>query len=313
MVSRASRLACASCWRRFDRFSTSQAGDRRGPHATMNRRAFVTGFGAVLAAPGAAEAQQTPRDLSGRGRLPRVGYLGSGHPSDRTSPRFSYLFDSFASGLRELGYVEGQAMTIEWKFAEQRYERLPELASELVRLGVDIIFATADQTAAAAKQATMTIPIVFNAAADPVASGFALSLSHPSGNMTGLAQPGPQATGKRLSFLKEAVPKLTSVAILLNPHGTYHVEHLPVAQKSAVTFGLRVKVFEAIAPARFQSVFVAIANHRAQALQLLPDSTFYIGRQQLAELALRHQLAMIGNRAEYARAGADVIRRQLEL
>jgi putative tryptophan/tyrosine transport system substrate-binding protein len=119
-------------------------------------------------------------------------------------------------GFANLVIVESQTMTIEWKFAEQRYERLPELASELVRLGVDVIFATADQTAAAAKQATKTIPIVFNAAADPVASGFALSLSHPSGNMTGLAQPGPQATGKRLSFLKEAVPKLTSVGILLN-------------------------------------------------------------------------------------------------
>ena len=270
----------------------------------MNRRRFVTGLGAVLAAPLGAEAQQAAPDASRRGRLPRVGYLGSGHPSDRTSPRFSYLFDSFASGLRELGYVDGQTVIIEWKFAEQRYERLPELASELVRLGVDAIFATADQTAAAAKQATKTIPIVFSAAADPVASGFAASRSHPGGNMTGLAQPGPQVTGKRLSFLKEAVPKLTRVAVLLNPRGTSHVQHLPAAQKSAVLLGLRVHGFEAPGPNEFPHVFVAIAKERAQAVLLLPDSTFYIGRTQLARLALRHQLAMIGTFAEYARDGA---------
>ena len=125
----------------------------------MNRRAFVTGLGAAVAAPLGAEAQQAAPDASRRGRRARVGYLGSGHPSDRTSPRFSYLFDSFASGLRELGYVDGQTVIIEWKFAEQRYERVPELASQLVRLGVDATFATADHTAAAAKQATKRFPL----------------------------------------------------------------------------------------------------------------------------------------------------------
>jgi putative tryptophan/tyrosine transport system substrate-binding protein len=121
----------------------------------VNRRAFVTGLGAALAAPLAAEAQSA-RSSEGRagGKLPRVGYLGSGRPSDRVSPLFSYLFDAFAAGLRELGYVEGQTVAIEWRWAEERYERLPDLARDLVRLGVDVIFATADHTAAAARQAT---------------------------------------------------------------------------------------------------------------------------------------------------------------
>lgn len=267
----------------------------------MKRREFVVGLGVMLTASLAAEAQQAASDASRRGRLPRVGYLGSGHPSDRTSPRFSYLFDSFASGLRECGYVDGQTVMIEWKFAEQRYERLPELASELVRLGVDAIFATADQTAAAAKEATKTIPIVFNADADPVSSGFAVSLSHPGGNITGFVQPGPQVTGKRLSFLKEAVPKPTRVAALLNPRGTSYVQHLPVAQKSAALLGLRVHGFEVPDPHEFPSVFIAIANERAQAVlselwQTPPVRWSHSGAEDLKTQVSHQPRIPLGNR-----------------
>jgi putative tryptophan/tyrosine transport system substrate-binding protein len=270
----------------------------------MNRRAFVTGLGAALAAPLASEAQSA-RSSEGRagGKLPRVGYLGSGHPTDRSDPRFSYIFDAFAGGLRERGYVEGQTVAIEWRWAEERYERLPDLARDLVRLGVDVIFATADHTAAAARQATQTIPIVFNSASDPVASGFGVSLSHPGGNMTGLMQPGPQVTAKRLSFLKEAVAKLSRVAVVRNPTGVAHIHHLPVAQKSALALRLQSRVFDSRGPQDFDNVFRAISDDRAHAVLLLPDSTFYIGRAQLAQLALRYQLPMIATLAEYARAG----------
>jgi len=270
----------------------------------MDRRAFVTGLGAVLATPLAAETQPVRGAASQPGgKLPQVGYVGSGHPSDRSDPRFSYLAEAFAAGLRELGYVEGQTVAIEWRWAEERYERLPDLARELVRLGVDVIFATTDNAATAARQATRTIPIVFTAAADPVASRFAVSLSHPGGNMTGLAQPGPVVTGKRMSFLKEAVAKLSRVAIVRNPTGVAHVHDLPVAQESALALRLQSRIFDSRGPHAFESVFRAISNDRAQAVLLLPDSTFYIGREQLAQLALRYQLPMIGTRAEYARAG----------
>ena len=272
----------------------------------MGRRAFLVLVSAsLLAAPLAAEAQQTGSGSTPRrgGRLPRVGYLGSGHPADRSSRLFSYLFEAFADGLREGGYVDGQTVIVEYRFAEGRFERLPALAGELVRLGVDVIFATADHTATAARQATPTIPIVFTAVTDPVARRFTASLSHPGGNMTGLTLPGPQVTGQ-LSFLTEAVAKLSRVAVLRNPTGTAHLLHLPGAQKAAETLRLQFQVFDASSPQDFERVFVAIANYRAQAVLLLPDSIFYIGREQLAELALRHRLPMSTNRVEFARAGA---------
>jgi hypothetical protein len=144
----------------------------------MDRRAFISGItGGLLAAPLAVEAQQTGSGSTPRrgGRLPRVGYLGSGHPADRSSRLFSYLFEAFADGLREGGYVDGQTVIVEYRFAEGRFERLPALAGELVRLGVDVIFAPADHTAVAARQATPTIPSVFTAVTDPVARRFTAS------------------------------------------------------------------------------------------------------------------------------------------
>src|SRR4029453_13683710 len=144
----------------------------------------------------------------------------------------------------------------------------------------------------AARQATPTIPIVFTAVTDPVARRFTASLSYQGGNMTGLTLPGPQVTGKLLSFLTEAVAKLSRVAVLRNPTGTAHLLHLPGAQKAAETLRLPFPVLRGSSPQDFGRVFVAIANYRAQAVLWLPDSIFYIGREQLAELALRHRLPM---------------------
>ncbi len=184
----------------------------------MNRRRFIAGAVALFTVPLAAEAQRVGGGPPGAGgTLPRVGYLGSGHPSDRSSPLFSHLFDAFANGLRELNYVDGQTVTIEWRFAEEQYERLPHLAGELVRLGVNVIFTPSDHSAIVARQATTTIPIVFAGATDPVASGFAVSLARPGRNMTGLTQAGPELSAKRLSLLKEAIVNLSRVAILCNP------------------------------------------------------------------------------------------------
>ena len=271
----------------------------------MNRRAFISGITvSLLAAPLAAGAQ-SPRSSEGRagGKLPRVGYLGSAHPSHRFDPRFSYLADALAAGLRELGYVEGQTVVIEWRWAEERYERLPDLARELVRLGVAVIFATTDHAATAARQVTQTTPIVFNQVADPVASGFAVSISRPGRNMTGFTLPGPEVTGKRLGFLKEAVPKLSRVAVLLNPTGTINVHHLPAAQKTAQELGVHAQVFESRGSQDFERVFIAMANDRMHGVLLLPDTTFFIGREQLSKLALRHRLPLSAHLTEYARAG----------
>jgi ABC-type uncharacterized transport system substrate-binding protein len=136
-----------------------------------------------------------------------------------------------------------------------------------------------------------------------VASGFAASISRPGSNMTGFMLPGPEVTGKRLGFLKEAVAKLSRVAVLLNPAGTIYVHHLPAAQKTAQELGLHSQVFESRGSQDFERVFIAIADDRAQGVLLLPDTTFFIGREQLSKLALRHRLPLSAHLAEYARAG----------
>ena len=131
--------------------------------AGMDRRTFLGTMGMVMLAPPLAAEGQQATDVERRrnAKLPVIGYLGSGHPSDRSSSRFAYLFDSFADGLRQLGYVDGQTVEIEWRWAEEQYERLPDLAADLVRLGVDVIFTPFDHSAVAARRATQTTPIVF--------------------------------------------------------------------------------------------------------------------------------------------------------
>ena len=236
----------------------------------ISRRGFLAGSVTLLAPSLAAEVQ--PRNANAPARLPRVGYLGSGHPSDRSSRRFAHLFRAFTNGLRDVGYVEGETVTVEYRFVEERYERFADLARELVRLGVDVIFAPSDRAAAAAKQVTQTIPIVFAAAADPVASQFVASFSRPSRNMTGLTQAGPQLTGKRLSLLKESIPKLSKVAVLWNPMAQRADDHLSVAQDSARTLRVQPKTFEVRGPQNLEAAFTAMVSAGAQAVLLLPDS-----------------------------------------
>ena len=181
-------------------------GKTYDPRRAMNRRAFVTGLGAVLAAPLAAHAQPA-------GTVRRIGYLSSG--SATSIPR---NVEEFRQGLRELGLVEGQDIVIDYRFAEGRFDRLPDLAAELVRLKVDVIVAVPTPPAVAAKNATRTIPIVIISAGDPVGLGLVASLARPGGNVTGLSfSVGVETFGKGLELLKEAVPKVRRVAVLSNP------------------------------------------------------------------------------------------------
>jgi ABC-type uncharacterized transport system substrate-binding protein len=239
-------------------------------------------------------AQPQPRD-----RVYRVGWLATGF---RTQAGFEQLTRAFRSGLREMGYEEGRNLVIEYRFAEQRYERVPTLAAELVQVRVDVIFAPGDGPADGARQATTNVPIVFTGATDPIASRFVVSLAHPGGNMTGLTQSGPQVTGKRLNLLKELVPDLSMVAVLSNPGGLGH--HTPVALDAARALGLRAQVFEAATVPDLARVFAEMTNKGVGGVILLPDSTFYQERQRLGELAIRHRLAMIGWRPDFAHAGA---------
>src|SRR6266581_4756984 len=173
----------------------------------MDRRTFLTGTGAVLlATPLAAEAQQTAK-------APLIGWLAA-----NLAPN-PHLTEAFRQGLRDLGYVEGRSVVIEYRDAEGKFERLPALAAELVALNVDVIVAGGTPQALAAKQATRTIPIVFAAAGDPVTSGLVTSLARPGGNVTGLTGLGPELVGKGLERLKQAVPGVNRVAVLWQPGG----------------------------------------------------------------------------------------------
>ena len=182
----------------------------------MHRRAFVSRLGAALTAPSSAQAQQA-------GKMWRIGWLAAGASSQ------DELVEALREGLRDIGYVEGRNLLIEFRWAEERYERLPALAVELVQLGVDVIFAPGDPQAHAAKQATTNVPIVFTGATDPVGNGFVATLSRPGRNMTGLTLADTKITGKRLSLLKEVMPKLRRVGILSNPRMRPH--HLTVSSQ----------------------------------------------------------------------------------
>ena len=246
----------------------------------MDRRTFLTGMtGGLLAAPLAAEAQPA-------GKVYRIGYLAGG---SSTSGR--HVIEALREGLRELGWVEGQNIVIDYRFAEGRYERLPYLAAELVRLKVDVIVAAPAPPAAAAKNATGTIPIVMIGAGDPVAQGLIASLARPGGNVTGLAYSvGQEIFGKQLALLKEAVPKVRRVAVLWNPAVPTLALAIGEVKVAARSLGLQVQLLEARGANDFDSAFAAMARERAGALLVITDSVFTTHRIRLADLAARSRL-----------------------
>jgi len=201
----------------------------------MNRRAFVTGLGAVLAAPLRGEAQEA-------GKVYWVGYLSAGSSTS--------VVEAFREGLREHGWVEGQNLVIEYRYAEGAYDRLPDLAAELVRLKVDVIVASPSPPAAAAKNATATIPIVMiGAGADPVGQGLTARLARPGGNVTGLSYSvGQEIFGKQLALLKEAVPKVYRVAVVWNPTISGLAPAIGEVKIAARALGLQVLVLEVRGP-----------------------------------------------------------------
>jgi putative ABC transport system substrate-binding protein len=260
----------------------------------IDRRTFLAGTAAVLlAAPLVAEAQPA-------GRVPRIGFLGLLPLSD-PSPRI----DAFRQGLRELGWVEGQNIVIDYRFAEGRLDRLPDLAAELVRLKVDIIVAVATQGVAAAKNATETIPIVMiSGGADPVGLGFVASLARPGGNVTGLSfSVGPEIIGKGLELIKETVPKVRRVAVLSNPASPVQSLFIREANVAARSLGVQLQLLEARGPNEFDGAFAAMAKERVEALLVPADSVFVLHRTRLADLAARSRLPAAYGIRENVEAG----------
>jgi putative tryptophan/tyrosine transport system substrate-binding protein len=261
----------------------------------MNRRSFVGTLGlGLLAAPLAAEAQQAAK-------IARIGYLVT---SLAARP---HLQEAFRQGLRDLGYVEGRNVVIEYRDAEGKFERLPALAAELVALKVDVIVA-ADGTppALAAKRATSTLPIVFAAVADPVTSGLVTSLARPGGNVTGLSLLTTELVGKCLEQLKQAVPGVTRVAVLWQPGvlgERTDKDMLKGADVAARALGVRLQFVEARGPADFDRAFSDMTKTRTGALTVLPSAMFFNERRRLVDLAAKNRLPAVYPGREFVDAG----------
>jgi putative tryptophan/tyrosine transport system substrate-binding protein len=263
------------------------------------RRAFLGALaGGFVTAPLAAEAQQA-------GKVNQVGYLTPGSPSD---PGRQRRFDAFRQGLRELGYVDGQNIAIEPRWAEGKYDRYPALAADLVRLKVDVIVAQSGEATQAAQQATRTIPIVMSLVLDPVGIGLVPSLARPGGNVTGTSFMAPDLVGKQLDLLKELVPKVSRVALLLHPTNPGGALYLREAEAAARILGMRLQTLEARNPQEIASAFAAMTRERAGALLIFPDSYFGTQRRQIAELAEKRRIpAISGGTLEYAEAGGLMV------
>jgi putative ABC transport system substrate-binding protein len=259
----------------------------------ITRRRFMTVAAGLLVAPLAAEAQQQSRKVF------RIGLLGT---VPLTEPGASHIWDGFFEGLRQLGYVEGRNIVIEGRYSEGRSERLPTLAAELVRLKVDVIVA-AGYTAAMAKGATSTIPIVMTNHGDPVASRLVASLARPGGNVTGLSLMNPELIGKQLQLLKEAMPQLSRVAVLSNPAHPDHPRSLRQAEVAARALKVRLQILKARAPTEFTGAFSAATKESAGALLVLADPMFFGERTRIIELVERSRLPLMGAQPEYAEAG----------
>jgi putative ABC transport system substrate-binding protein len=256
----------------------------------LDRRTFMAIIsGGFLAAPLAAGAQQAAK-------VPRIGYLWAGNLA---------LREAFLQGLRDLGYVEGRNVAVEYRDHEGKYDRLAALAADLVALKVDVIVVTSTPAALATKQATRTIPIVFTWAADPVGSGLVTSLARPGGNVTGLSQLAPEIVGKRLELLKLAVPGVSRIAVLWHP-GDYgertEKDLLNRADVAARALGVRLQVVEARGPEDFDRVFSDMTRARVDAVTV-STGIFFIERRRVVDLAAKNRLPAMYLAREFVDAG----------
>ena len=243
---------------------------------------------AMVLLPGVAQAQQPKK-------VPRLGYL--------RFTEFPVYDAAFRNGLSDLGYVEGQNIQVEYRFAGGSVERLAEFAAELVYLKVDVIVARSTQAIDAARRATRTIPIVFPVTFDPVESGFVASLARPGGNLTGLSTVNPDAAAKRVELLKEVIPRLSRLAVLRNPTNSGSRFPLKETEVGAKQFGIRLQTLEARSPDDLEGAFRLATNERAGALIVIVDALFNSQQKRINDLAIRHRLPAMFDNAQYVEAG----------
>src|SRR5436309_1290357 len=231
-------------------------------------------------------------------KVPRIGYLAA----DSHAP----TRDSFLQGLRDLGYIEGQTILIEWRYAEDKPDRFPELAAELVRLKLDVIVAANATALGALRRATTTIPIVMAAAGDPVASGLVDSLARPGGNITGLSQMNPDLAGKRLELLNEIVPKLSRVAVFWNPQDQMSTISWNELQPPARSLGVQLQSVEIRSSGDFDKAFEDATRARAGALAIMPAPVFVTNLNRIADVAAKRRLPSIFHVKEFVDFGGLV-------
>jgi putative ABC transport system substrate-binding protein len=259
----------------------------------LRRREFITLVGSAAAWPVVARAQQPAK-------VWRVGFLAGGA---RPVPVDSDPYGGFPRGMRELGYVEGRDFTIEWRFAEGRYDLLPDLAAELVRLNVDVIVLGTSVAVPAVRRATNTIPIVMGNSVDPVGSGFVASLAHPGANITGLADSRQDTAPKQLELLAATVPNLSRIGLAMNPDNPVHALLLKIIEAAAQKMGSALVPVEMRKPLDIAGAFAALTDQRVGAV-LLPNDAFFLSQRQLiVELAIRAHLPTIFSQREYVEAG----------
>jgi putative tryptophan/tyrosine transport system substrate-binding protein len=257
----------------------------------MRRREFIALVVSAAAWPLPVRAQQAKRPF-------KIGHIESGSPS--SSPN---LLAAFQQGLRKLGYVEGENLFIERRYAEGRVERLPQLAAELVQFGVDVIFAIGPPQALAAAKATSTIPIVFVGGGDPVGTGLVKSLAHPGGNVTGLTLVAVELAAKRIQMLKEAISSAVRVAILWNPNNPVNKLELNEASRAGSILGLTLLPVEIRTLEDIEGAFSTMTRERADALLILSSPLTFPNRARLAELALNARVPTLVPLREYVEAG----------
>ena len=260
----------------------------------MRRREFITLIGGAATWPLAARAQQAASTVR------RIGLLLPGNA--RTTAVRGQL-EAFRQGLKEYGWVEGQNIIVEYRFAEGREDALPAIAAELARLRLDIIVAESTVGIQAAKTVTQTVPIIMATSADPVGTGFVASLNRPGGNITGLSLQAPELSGKRLQLLTEIVPRLARVAVLSNPLNPSIVRIVEQTKAAAQSLGVEIHVAEVQAPDKFGSAFVAITSEHAGALIVLPDPVLYGQHPRVVTFTAASHLPALFPEKEVAEVG----------
>ena len=258
----------------------------------MERRTFIGVIaGGLLAAPLAAQGQQAAK-------VPRIGFLGNS-----TAALEANLVGPFREGLRDLGYVEGQNILIEYRWAEGKYERFPALIAELIALKVDVIVTAGTPAALAVKKATTSIPLVMAAVGDPIGVGLVASLARPGGNVTGLSAIAPELEGKRLELLREVVPKLSHIAVLWNPDNPFQPGSLKETRAAAQVLGIKVQLLGVRTAEDFPAAFAAILKERPDALLVLADRIFLHNRARIVDFEAKRRLPGMYPYRELVEAG----------